>query len=162
MHATISYSFTNLVCSLPILQQRMEHKKREDGKTSALTDERLERLQSIEFIWGKRKGQVGWDNKYVSHSRTAELSWRGKVNLRNDPLWYGDWCLSAFVSFLILPFHTHRMNSFNIRPSLATVMSLRSSKRILLLADGSHNNVPSTKSIAKERSLRWPLRGSVD
>lgn len=45
-------------------KQRQEHKKLEDGKTSALTDERLERLESIGFDWAKRKGQVGWDTKY--------------------------------------------------------------------------------------------------
>ena len=67
-------SLTNLVRSLPILQQRQEHKKREDGNTSALTDERLERLQSIEFIWAKRKGQIGWDEKYVSQRRFANLN----------------------------------------------------------------------------------------
>eukprot|EP00986_Skeletonema_menzelii_P019164 scaffold27073_cov135-Skeletonema_menzelii.AAC.1 len=44
--------------------QRQEHTKLEDGKTSALTDERLERLESIGFDWAKRKGQVGWDTKY--------------------------------------------------------------------------------------------------
>ncbi|KAL7491007.1 hypothetical protein ACHAWT_000516 [Skeletonema menzelii] len=29
-----------------------------------MTDERLERLESIGFRWAKRKGQVGWDKKY--------------------------------------------------------------------------------------------------
>ncbi len=44
----------------------MEHKNREDGNISTLTDERLERLQSIGFRWAKRRGQVRWDEKYVS------------------------------------------------------------------------------------------------
>mmetsp|Transcript_18546 Transcript_18546/g.37388 ORF Transcript_18546/g.37388 Transcript_18546/m.37388 type:complete len:298 (+) Transcript_18546:192-1085(+) len=50
-------------------KQRMEHKNREDGNISALTDERLERLQSIGFRWAKRRGQVRWDEKYVSRCR---------------------------------------------------------------------------------------------
>ncbi|KAL7491914.1 hypothetical protein ACHAWT_001353 [Skeletonema menzelii] len=45
-------------------KQRQEHKKREDEKTSAMTDERLKRLQSIGFTWAQRKGQKGWNKKY--------------------------------------------------------------------------------------------------
>eukprot|EP00985_Skeletonema_marinoi_P016979 scaffold9241_cov135-Skeletonema_marinoi.AAC.2 len=45
-------------------KQRMEQKNREDGNISTLTDERLERLQSIGFRWAKRRGQVRWDEKY--------------------------------------------------------------------------------------------------
>mmetsp|Transcript_4222 Transcript_4222/g.5937 ORF Transcript_4222/g.5937 Transcript_4222/m.5937 type:complete len:439 (+) Transcript_4222:42-1358(+) len=46
-------------------KQRMEHKNREDGNISTLTDERLERLQGIGFRWAKRRGQVRWDEKYA-------------------------------------------------------------------------------------------------
>lgn len=45
-------------------KQRMEHKNRDDRNVSTLTDERLERLQSIGFRWAKRRGQVRWDEKY--------------------------------------------------------------------------------------------------
>jgi hypothetical protein len=45
----------------------MEHKNRVDGNASSLNDERLHRLQSIGFRWGKRKGQASWDEKYVSY-----------------------------------------------------------------------------------------------
>lgn len=45
-------------------KQRMEHKNRVDGNASSLNDERLHRLQSIGFRWGKRKGQASWDEKY--------------------------------------------------------------------------------------------------
>jgi len=44
----------------------MEHKNRFDGKSSALNDGRLARLQSIGFRWAKRKGQASWEEKFVS------------------------------------------------------------------------------------------------
>ena len=52
--------------SFILLQQRMEHKNRFDGKSSALNDGRLARLQSIGFRWAKRKGQASWEEKFVS------------------------------------------------------------------------------------------------
>mmetsp|Transcript_1977 Transcript_1977/g.3123 ORF Transcript_1977/g.3123 Transcript_1977/m.3123 type:complete len:622 (-) Transcript_1977:126-1991(-) len=45
-------------------KQRMEHKNRFDGKSSALNDGRLARLQSIGFRWAKRKGQASWEEKF--------------------------------------------------------------------------------------------------
>ncbi len=44
----------------------MEHKNRVDGKISSLNDEKMERLQDIGFRWAKRRGQVRWDERYVS------------------------------------------------------------------------------------------------
>ena len=44
----------------------MEHKNRVEGKTSSLNDSRLERLQRVGFRWAKRKGQVSWNEKFVS------------------------------------------------------------------------------------------------
>mmetsp|Transcript_37868 Transcript_37868/g.64652 ORF Transcript_37868/g.64652 Transcript_37868/m.64652 type:complete len:658 (-) Transcript_37868:350-2323(-) len=45
-------------------KQRMEQKNRIEGKNSSLNDARLERLQSIDFRWAKRKGQASWDEKF--------------------------------------------------------------------------------------------------
>lgn len=44
----------------------MEHKNRVDGKNSSLTDSRLERLESVDFTWAKRKGIHSWNEKFVS------------------------------------------------------------------------------------------------
>lgn len=45
-------------------KQRMEHKNRIDGKNSSLTDSRLERLESVDFRWAKRKGIHSWNEKF--------------------------------------------------------------------------------------------------
>lgn len=45
-------------------KQRMEHKNRMDGKNSSLTDSRLERLESVDFRWAKRKGIHSWNEKF--------------------------------------------------------------------------------------------------
>mmetsp|Transcript_32576 Transcript_32576/g.77779 ORF Transcript_32576/g.77779 Transcript_32576/m.77779 type:complete len:601 (-) Transcript_32576:231-2033(-) len=45
-------------------KQRMEHKNRVDGKNSSLTDSRLERLESVDFTWAKRKGIHSWNEKF--------------------------------------------------------------------------------------------------
>ena len=75
----------------------MEHKNRDDGNISTLTDERLERLQSIGFRWAKRRGHARWDEKYVSwcalEGRTRENVW-----------WYllFDWLIIPFLFYLLL------------------------------------------------------------
>ena len=51
----------------------MEHKNRVEGKTSSLNDSRLERLQRVGFRWAKRKGQVSWNEKFVSFSLQTHL-----------------------------------------------------------------------------------------
>ena len=121
----------------------MEHKNREDDNISTLTDERLERLQSIGFRWAKRRGQVRWDEKYVSQcQKTGE----------SDPH------LLMMTNILtVLPSSnnfTHRMNSFNMQPSLAIAMSLPSTKKTLLLGDGYQHNALNTNCFAKEKSLQ--------
>jgi len=45
-------------------KQRMEYKLLQDGEKSSMTSERLSALQSIGFVWAKRKGQATWDAKY--------------------------------------------------------------------------------------------------
>jgi len=45
-------------------KQRMEYKLLQDGEKSSMTPERLSALQSIGFVWAKRKGQATWDAKY--------------------------------------------------------------------------------------------------
>jgi len=45
-------------------KQRMEYKLLQDGEKSSMTNERLSALQSIGFVWAKRKGQATWDAKY--------------------------------------------------------------------------------------------------
>lgn len=45
-------------------KQRMEYKLLQDGEKSSMTPERLSALQSIGFVWAKRKGQATWDAKF--------------------------------------------------------------------------------------------------
>ena len=54
------------LCSLGIWvnKQRMEYKLLQDNEKSSMTSERLAALQSIGFVWAKRKGQATWDAKY--------------------------------------------------------------------------------------------------
>ena len=86
IHLLLRYTLVrvkpNLTCltySIIHSQQRMEHKNRDDGNISTLTDERLERLQSIGFRWAKRRGQARWDEKYVS---CGVLSLEGRTRER--------------------------------------------------------------------------------
>lgn len=37
-----------------------------EGKNSSLNDSRMQRLESVGFRWAKRKGQVSWNEKFVS------------------------------------------------------------------------------------------------
>lgn len=43
----------------------MEYKLLQDNEKSSMTPERLAALQSIGFVWAKRKGQATWDAKYT-------------------------------------------------------------------------------------------------
>lgn len=45
-------------------KQRMEYKLLLDNEKSSMSPDRLESLQSIGFVWAKRKGQATWDAKY--------------------------------------------------------------------------------------------------
>lgn len=45
-------------------KQRMEKKNYDDRKATSMTEEKLEALNNIGFVWAKRKGQHSWDTKY--------------------------------------------------------------------------------------------------
>ena len=45
-------------------KQRMEYKVREEGGRHSMTNEKLQRLESIGFEWGKRKGDASWEVKF--------------------------------------------------------------------------------------------------
>ena len=42
----------------------MEYKLLLDNEKSSMSPDRLEALQSVGFVWAKRKGQATWDAKY--------------------------------------------------------------------------------------------------
>jgi len=43
----------------------MEYKLLQDGKKTSMTRQRLAALESIGFVWAKRKGQATWDAKFL-------------------------------------------------------------------------------------------------
>jgi hypothetical protein len=45
-------------------KQRMEHKSRDDGNRTSLTEQKLQALDAIGFVWAKRKGQPSWDARF--------------------------------------------------------------------------------------------------
>ena len=42
----------------------MEKKSKDAGKSSSLTDEKIQLLEEAGFVWAKRKGQVAWEEKF--------------------------------------------------------------------------------------------------
>ena len=42
----------------------MEKKAKDAGKPSSLTDDKINMLEEVGFIWAKRKGQAAWDEKF--------------------------------------------------------------------------------------------------
>lgn len=42
----------------------MEKKAKDEGKSTSLTDEKVEMLEKVGFIWAKRKGQSAWEEKF--------------------------------------------------------------------------------------------------
>lgn len=46
-----------------------------DNERSSMSPDRLAALQSIGFVWAKRKGQATWDNKY--HELLEYRAWHG-------------------------------------------------------------------------------------
>jgi len=122
--------------SFILLQQRMEHKNRFDGKSSALNDGRLARLQSIGFRWAKRKGQASWEEKFVSLCVAI---------VHNIP-----YESHSLTNFLLLLLNLHRRNSRSTRPNMATATCLPSTKRTLHLGDGCPHNVLNIRNFVKE------------
>eukprot|EP00547_Thalassionema_nitzschioides_P003991 CAMPEP_0194204362 /NCGR_PEP_ID=MMETSP0156-20130528/3909_1 /TAXON_ID=33649 /ORGANISM="Thalassionema nitzschioides, Strain L26-B" /LENGTH=379 /DNA_ID=CAMNT_0038930357 /DNA_START=146 /DNA_END=1285 /DNA_ORIENTATION=+ len=45
-------------------KQRMEMKFRMEGKKSSLTQDKIDALKTIGFVWARSKGQKAWDQKY--------------------------------------------------------------------------------------------------
>mmetsp|Transcript_29296 Transcript_29296/g.64594 ORF Transcript_29296/g.64594 Transcript_29296/m.64594 type:complete len:559 (+) Transcript_29296:454-2130(+) len=45
-------------------KQRMEYKLFQEGKKSSMTLERIQKLESIGFVWAKRKGPEAWETKF--------------------------------------------------------------------------------------------------
>lgn len=108
----------------------MEQKNRVEGKNSSLNDSRLERLQNIGFRWAKRKGQASWEEKYVSSSSRilspiqAYMAYMSIATLTAYLFFH-------FSHFLVVSFLSRRalrMNFLNIKPGMATVMSLPSTR----------------------------------
>ena len=61
----VPFYFTcNFSLGIWVNKQRMEYKLLQDNDKSSMTPERLAALQSIGFVWAKRKGQATWDAKY--------------------------------------------------------------------------------------------------
>lgn len=42
----------------------MEKKAKDEGKSTSLTEEKVEMLEKVGFIWAKRKGQSAWEEKF--------------------------------------------------------------------------------------------------
>jgi len=42
----------------------MEYKLFQEGKKSSMTLERIQKLESIGFVWAKRKGPEAWETKF--------------------------------------------------------------------------------------------------
>lgn len=79
-------------------KQRMEKKNYDDRKATSMTEEKLEALNNIGFVWAKRKGQHSWDTKY------RELREYKKINgdCKCRWLWYYLLMFCAFSILLLL------------------------------------------------------------
>lgn len=49
-------------------KQRMEKKLLDDGKRSSLTQEKIELLEQLGFVWAKRKGDHVWNERFQEHA----------------------------------------------------------------------------------------------
>lgn len=55
---------TNPSLGIWVNKQRMEKKALDDENKSSMTADKVQALDQVGFVWGKRKGQASWDEKY--------------------------------------------------------------------------------------------------
>jgi hypothetical protein len=65
---------------------RMEKKKWDIGERSSLTQEKLQALEEVGFVWAKSKGQPSWDLKYSElqayHAQNGDCNVPTKYSVR--------------------------------------------------------------------------------
>jgi len=104
----------------------MEKKSKDAGKSSSLTDEKIQLLEEAGFVWAKRKGQVAWEEKFrelqeyllkngncKSDSNFAMPTWTTLVDRRTPTTLDSILLISCFLSVCLLYQHLECFTSKN-------------------------------------------------
>lgn len=60
-------------------KQRMAKRAKDDGKSSSMTDDRVNLLEKVGFTWAKPKGQAYWEEKFLELQAFSEKNRHCKI-----------------------------------------------------------------------------------
>ena len=138
--------------SARVNKMRMQKRLYDEGRTSSLNEKKIEALEDIGFDWGKRKGDILWEQKFQQL-----LSYKNAFGDCHVPIkWPQDRTLGRWVS-------TQRKEYKNMKENKRTLMSedrLRRLQEIGFAWTGTDSILTTGDRLRRFRSIDFAQTGA--